>query len=348
MKLPAHNVSKWIDSFKAKDAPAFILLYGPDAGGVMEATRHLKRAYLGASPDPLQYSQMADSALTGQPGLLTDEAAAIPMFGDCKLVHVSGAGGKVNEAVKLYLANPPSNALVIVEAGSLTPGSAIRKLAEKENSAMALPFYMLEARDIVQLVRAFLLGENYNIESAALDVLVARLTTDRGVMQRDLEKLVMYKGVLKKSDPKGMITLDDIEAILGNASQASFDQLIDSVAGGRVDTADQVLDLLVSSGTPAEATLPAMRMHFQTLHLILGLMETGTSQNAALSSFRPPLHFKRKPQVENQLRLWNRRKAARALSLLQQAEADCRGGSRSLAHAQAGQVLLRLSRAARR
>lgn len=348
MKLQAHKVAAWMDGFKAKTSPALILLYGPDAGGVMEAARQIKNSYLGQSPDPLQYVQLADSVISSQPGMLLDEAAAIPMFGDRKLVLVTGTGGKVNEALKIFLANPPPQSLVIVEAGNLLPSAAVRKLAEGHDQAMALPFYMLDARDITPMARQFLQGEHYNIEAAALDILVARLTTDRGVMQRDLEKLVLYKGLRQPSDEKGMISLEDIDAVLGNATQANLSQLVDCVAGGQVKNADHVLDLLVSSGTPAEAALPAVRTHFQTLHLVLGLMENGTSQNAAMSSFRPPLHFKRKPLVENQLRLWTRRKVARALSLVQQAELACRGASRGMAHAHAGQVLLRLSRAAKR
>ena len=55
MKLQAHKVAAWMDAFKAKTSPALILLYGPDAGGVMEAARQIKNSYLGKSPDPLQY-----------------------------------------------------------------------------------------------------------------------------------------------------------------------------------------------------------------------------------------------------------------------------------------------------
>jgi DNA polymerase-3 subunit delta len=352
MKLAAHKVADWVSSFKASNAPALILVYGPDEGGVMETARRLRASYLGRDPDPLQYAQFDDAAFSGQPGLLADEAAAIPMFGDTKLVHVRGGAGKAPEAAKLYLAGLQDGerlaSLVIIEAGSLRPAAALRKLAEGHAQAMALPCYLLEARDVARVARDYLESENYRIEAGALDLLTARLTTDRGLMQRDLEKLVLFKGPLGKDDATGMIGLDDVDAVLGNSAQASFDQLIDSVALGRVSKADSTLDLLFAGGTPADATLPAIRMHFQTLHLVLGLIESGTPQNAALSSFRPPLHFRRKPLVENQLRLWSRRKASRALSLLQEAEAACRGASRPLAHAKAGQVLLRISRAAQR
>ena len=90
------------------------------------------------------------------------------------------------------------------------------------------------------------------------------------------------------------------------------------------------------------------RLHFQTLHLALGQMERGTAQTKALGAFRPPLHFRRKPLVEQQMRLWSSGKCARALEILNAAEKACRGGAGGLAQAQAGNALLRIARAAQR
>lgn len=350
MKLQAYKVDDYVGALKADGAPALILIYGPDEGGVRETGKAVTARYLGASYDPLQYVSLSETQLSGQPGLLGDEAAALPMFGDHKLVHVAGGGGSAPEAARLYLEalqglNQAS--LVVIEAGNLKPSSALRKLAEKHERAMALPCYALEARDITRLARAVLEKEQYRIDAQALDMLTARLATDRGIIQRELERLVLYKGPRQKGDGPGMITADDIEAALGDQTQAGFDKLIDNIALGRLDAADRALARLAEAGTPAAIALGPVRMHFQTLHLAVGLMEKGTPQNQALSRFKPPLHFRRKPLVEEQMRLWSSRKAARALSILNDAERACRSSATGLAQAHAGQALLRIARAAR-
>lgn len=353
MKLQAHKVDDWLKGIKPATAPPLVLVYGPDEGGVSEVGKTLKQLYLGKDFDPLQYADFTDTQLSGQPGALADEAAALPMFGNEKMVRVTGGGGSAPEAVRLYLDGLKENnaadtaSLVLVEAGNLKPSSALRKLVEKHPLAMALPCYALEARDITKLARQILEAEHYRIEAQALDMLVARLATDRGIIQRELERLILYKGPLKKADGPGVIIADDIEAALGDQTQAGFDKLIDNVALGRLDAADRALARLAEAGTMAANTLPALRMHFQTLHLALGLAEKGTPQNQALAAFRPPLHFRRKPLVEEQMRLWSARKCARALSILQEAETACRGSASGLAHAQAGQAVLRIARAAR-
>ncbi|NBR51420.1 MAG: DNA polymerase III subunit delta [Alphaproteobacteria bacterium] len=354
MKLKAHEVDGWVKGLRADKAPALVLVYGPDRGGVHETAKALRHAYLGDAYDPLQYVALDEGALAGQPGLLADEAAALPMFGEHKLVHISGGDAAVQAAVKFFLATLDAGAtmsgaaMVIVETDNLRPTAPLRKAAEGHKAAMALPCYALEARDIGRLIRQYLEQENYRIEAQAMDLLTARLATDRGVIQRELERLVLYKGVRAAKAEPGMVTGDDVEAALGDQAQGDFDRLIDSVALGRLDEADRAMARLEAAGTNAAGALAMARLHFQTLHLALGQMERGTAQTKALGAFRPPLHFRRKPLVEQQMRLWSSSKCARALEILNAAEKACRGSAGGLAQAQAGNALLRIARAAQR
>lgn len=349
MKLKAHEASGFIAKLKPQNAPALVLIYGPDQGGVHETAKGLKAAYLGRDFDPLQYAALDETMLVGRPGLLGDEAGALPMFGEHKLVHISGGGGAVPEAARLYLATLPEtrSALVIIESGNLRPSSGLRKLAEGDKQAVAIPCYALEARDISRLARQVLESENYRIDAQALDLLCARLATDRGIVQRELERLVLFKGVLPKGET-GLISAEDIETALGDQTQGTMDRLIDHVALGRLAAADRDLARLNEAGTQAASVLVMARLHFQTLHLTLGLMESGTPQVKALNSFRPPLHFRRKPLVEEQLRLWSSGKCTRALQILNETERACRGAAPALAQAQTGNALLRIASAAKR
>lgn len=351
MKLQAYKVDAYVAALKANSAPALILIYGTDQGGVRETSKTVLKRFLGKDYDPLQYVSLPDTQLAGQAGLLADEAAAMPMFGDEKIIVVRGGGGATPEAARLYLETLKKTAtqasLVVIEAGNLKPSSPLRKLAEKDDRAMALPCYELEARDISQLTRGFMEKENYRIEAQALDMLTARLATDRGIIQRELERLVLFKGPLKKNDPTGIITAEDVDLALGDQTQAGFDKLIDNVALGHLDAADRAVARLSEAGTPTAVALGPVRTHFQTLHLALAMIEKGTPQAQALSAFKPPLHFRRKPKVEQQLQMWSARKCARALSILNEAETACRGAAPGLSQAQAGQALLRITRAAK-
>jgi len=346
MKTAAHQVDNFVRGLTADTAPALILVYGPDSGGVSEIIQSLRRLYLGADADPLQLTQIDERDLAGDRAALATEAAAIPMFGGQKLVHVRGGGAPVSAAVSHYLDAPAQDALVLVEAGALKPASGLRKAVEASAQAMALPCYELDARDMARLARDYLEKQGLTIEAAALQALVGLLATDRGILQRELERLVLFMG--KQS---AMVTMHDIDAAMGDVAQSSIDTLVDNIALGKIDAADQALDRLVTGGRSVAGLLGAIRSHFQTLHLAAALKEKGVREQQILSGFRPPLHFRRKPLVTRQLELWSSGKIGRALSLLQDAERFSRSGATSgapgLDDAQAGQILLRIARAAR-
>ena len=152
-----------------------------------------------------------------------------------------------------YLDAPAKAALVVIETGALRPSAALRKLAESHDAAMALPCYEADARQVSQLMRDQLEAEGFRIEAAALEAAVARLTTDRGIMRREIERLVLYKGPRGSagfSADTALITLDDVDAALGDQSSLTLDSLIDAVALGRVAAADQRLRASRPAGKP--------------------------------------------------------------------------------------------------
>ena len=63
--------------------------------GFRTGSKTVLKRFLGKDYDPLQYVSMSDTQLAGQAGLLADEAAAMPMFGDEKIIVVTGGGGNL-------------------------------------------------------------------------------------------------------------------------------------------------------------------------------------------------------------------------------------------------------------
>jgi len=358
MKLKAHEVDGFI---KSPDPNVLlVLVYGSDLGMIREHARVLANLALGGGSQDGALMERADldaATLARNPGLLHDEAASLSMFADPnsnsrRVVMVRTTGDQNAQIIKDYLADPVSEALVIIEAGKLTPASKLRKTVESDKQAMALPCFEDDPRTIQRLAREWLETEGFRIEAAAMDRLSQRLGTDRGVTRQELERLALYAGPRGSEKRDGrdivMITLDDVEQIIGDGAVASIESVIDAVACGMLDDADQALTRLALAGTPATAVLNRLRAHFQNLHLTQGHIENGMPRNEALRvAFRPPLHFKRAPVVERQINLWPKAKISTALSIIHETEANCRKtGSPDVTLA--AYTMLRLARAAKR
>ncbi len=344
MKLPAYKSEGFV---KNPDLNlGLILIYGPNQGAVRSFAKTLSKKSLGKDADELQCITLSESDFSETPSCLHDEAKEVSMFGDKKVIMLSRENGRLmDKPVCSYLENMEQQVLVIIEAGSLKPALKIRKSVEAHKNAMALPCYEDDARVLEAMIRQKLSAQSLRIDMQGLTFLKEHLGMDRGVSEQELEKLILYMGGSEKSEPK-MIRHEDIEACLGDTGSASLDKLVDAIALGDIEAADKTGTTLLEMGMGAEAFFILTRRHFCNLHLCLGQMKKMPREEALRYSFRPLLHFKRKPKIERQLTLWTQPKIETALKILTQAEAQTRRQS-PLTQTLWQTTMLRLSRAAR-
>ncbi len=347
--LKAHQVAEFIHALTPeKGHGKLFLLYGQDQGAIRESAKQLITKYLGDAYDPLQLIEVNDAQCAQARAILRDEAAGISMFGGARLVNLRCKNNEAAaKAAQFFLADPVDDACVVIEAENLRPQAALRKAIEGADAGMALPFYPANARDMEHIIRNFLNTNGFQIEIAALAFLRDRASADRGILQRELERLILYMGAPSKSDAadkKRLITMEDIHLASNDLEAATIDKLVDAIALGDIARLDRMILRLKQMGNRTENMLIMVRRHFQTLHLVTAMIEAGHAQAEALRTIRPPIHFQRRPLIEQQIKLWSRRKIESALHILHMAEADCRSGKMPI-DALAAYSLLRLARA---
>ncbi len=317
-----------VESFLKNPDPNIkvVLLYGSDQGAVHENARALSKHARAGNDDPLLVVSLNEDDIARDPTKLMDEAAAIPMFGGNKVIELELTGERQSGVVAQYLETPISQTLIIIEAGNLKPSSKLRKLIEASKVAVTLPCFADSEQDIQRVARHYIEAEGFKIESQALVFLARHLGSDRGVTMRELERLILYMGPHKKpQETAGIITLEDVEKIIGDNVALSLNNLVDAVALGKLDQTDHEMIRLEMGGHDIQRMLIGLRMHFQNLHKTLCVIQNGGDMKSALrTAFKPPLHFKREPFVKQQLQLWSLRKVEAALSILYETERHCR------------------------
>ena len=335
------------DRFTAKPDPkaVAVLVYGPDAGLVRERIKTMTKTVVDDPADPFRISDLTDGDLKQDPARLSDEAASIAMLGGRRVVRVRGASDGTAKIFESFLDNPAGDALVLVEAGELTPRSALRLLFESAANAAAIACYADDAGALETVIRARLASEGLVPEPAALEYLRDHLGSDRGVTQNELEKLILYAGPGKQGE-KRAVTLDDARESVGDNAGSSLDEVIDAAMGGDLEGLDVALARARAAETNAIAILNALSRHLMQMHLAAARLETGSDVEGAMRGFRPPVHFSRKSAVQRQMKLWNRKRLDRALALALEAEGQCKStGQPDVAIC--GQTLLRIAQGAR-
>lgn len=334
------------DQFAARPNPKVVavLCYGPDSGLIRERVTALLKSVVEDLSDPFRISEISDGDLKQDPARLADEAAAIAMLGGRRVVRIRGAGEASAKVLAQFLDDPKGDALIIVEGGELTPRSALRKLFEDRANAAAIACYADDAATLGDTIRKRLAADGLTAEPAAIHYLTAHLGSDRGVTLNELEKLALYMGGGKSGETQ-QVTLDDVRACVGDNVESGMDAVIDAATSGELAALDIALARAQSSDVHPVALLNALTRHLVQLHLAMDTLENGGNPEGALNSMRPPIHFSRKSKVQRQLGLWNRRRLDRALSIVAEADVQCKT-THLPERAICGQTLMRIAQAA--
>jgi DNA polymerase III subunit delta len=330
----AHEVDGWLG--RPDPGARVVLIYGPDRGLVSERAKRFAAATGLPLDDPFSVVKLSAGVLDAEPGRLVDEARTVPMFAAQRLIWVLDAGAEKGfaESVKALLDAPVQDAVVLIEAGDLKKGSALRATVETAAAAMALPCYADDARGIDRLIDEELARAGLSISLDARQLLKSALGGDRLATRAELEKLTLYCAGGSR------VEVEDVRLATGDVSALSADAAVDAVLAGRIADFDSAFAQLMGSGVAPFLPLAAALRQFQALMLLRqGMDRDRKSASAAVAGARPPVFFTRRALVENALKSLPVEAMARAAERINAAILETRRRP-DLARAVARQALL--------
>jgi DNA polymerase-3 subunit delta len=287
---------------KRKPLPVrLFLLYGPDRGLVSERAAALAAISGVDLADAFSVVKLDAGEIGNQPGRLIDEMNAIGLFGGDRLVWIRNAGGEkgLADALEILTSMPAGPSTLIIEAGDLKKGAALRKAAETSAQAAAIACYADDGRALQALIDQELSTEGLRISPAARERLIETIGGDRLASRNEVRKLALYcRG-------KELIEEQDVEDIVGDASAISTDDAIDAILKGDRDGFMHAIQKIVSSKTPIFLVLQGCLRQFQLLELMRAEMDEKRAPAAqAMATLGRHLHFRRKPIIENAVKTW--------------------------------------------
>ena len=332
-----------IDSFVARPDPSrsVVLVFGPDAGLVSERVDAIVRASVDDPGDPFSLVRLDGDTLASDPARLADEAFTVPMFGGRRAIRVRAGSRNIVPAVEGILGQTLRDCRIVIEAGDLKRGAGLRNLIERAKTAVAIPCYADADRDLGRLIDEELRGDNLTISSDARAALVPLLGGDRRASRAELRKLALYAIGQKQ------IEIDDVIAVVADASALALDALVDAAFAGRIADAEKEFSKASVAGTNPTAIVGAALRQIERLHALRLDVEAGMSASAVVERTQPQIHFRRKPMVEMALKGWTSERLTKAMTMLAEASLDARRQS-GLAETIAQRAMMLIARAAAR
>jgi DNA polymerase III subunit delta len=303
------------DIFAARPDPArpIVLLFGPDAGLVGERAERIVKASVEDMNDPFGLVRLDGDDLASTPTRLVEEANTIPLFGGKRAIWIKAGSRNFAAAVEPLLDAPPKDCRVVIEAGDLRKSSPLRTMCEKAKSAAAIACYADGERDLARLIDEEMGAAKLTITPDARSALVSLIGGDRLASRSEIRKLALF------AHGRERVEIDDVIAVVADASSLALDAVIDAAFAGRSSEAETQFSRALDAGTAAGTIVSSALRHVTQLHKARLAIEAGERTDSALYSFVPPLHFKRKAVVEAALSAWTSQRLARTMELLAEA-----------------------------
>jgi DNA polymerase-3 subunit delta len=184
----------------------------------------------------------------------------------------------------------------VIEAGELRPESPLRKACERAKTAVAIACYADDANQLARLIDAELRVSNLGIAADARATLLSLLGGDRQASRNELKKLTLY------AHGQGEVTLDDVMAVVADASELKIDPIVDGAFAGKPELVETEFAKAMVAGTYPGMIISAAQRQAAWLHKSALSVAEGTQIAALLDSGFPRLHFSRKSNVEIALR----------------------------------------------
>ena len=287
-----------LKSFELKklksDSYNFYLFYGSNEGLKEEIIKDLFEVnYLG-KVHRYEEKTILDNKTDFFNSILTKS-----FFDNEKLIIVNRVTDKIKEIIEELTAKDLQDVQFVLNSKNLEKKSILRKFFEKEKSTVCVPFYEDNNQTLNSLISLFFRNKKIHISQQLINILIERSRGDRKNLNNELAKIEVFS--LNKKN----ISLQEIIKLTNLADNYSASELVDhSLAKNTRKT----LTILNENNYSDEDNIIIIRTLLTRLKRLVKIYELIDKKNnveQAISLFKPPIFWKDKPLVIQQIKSWH-------------------------------------------
>ena len=221
-------------------------------------------------------------------------------FDNEKLIIINRSTDKIRETIEGLIEKNPEDIKIILNSKNLEKKSTLRKIFEKDKSIICVPFYEDNNQTLNSIISLFFRNKKIPISQQLINVLIERSRGDRKNLNNELEKIDAY--LLNKKN----LNLEEIIKLTNLAENYNASELVDhSLAKNTRKT----VTILNENNYSDEDNIIIIRTLLAKLKRLVKIHELVDEKNnieQAVSTSKPPIFWKDKPLVIQQIRSWKK------------------------------------------
>jgi len=221
-------------------------------------------------------------------------------FDDKKLIIVNRATDKIRDLVEELIEKNPEDIIIILNSKNLEKKSTLRKLFEKEKTIVCIPFYEDNSQTLNSIISLFFRNKKIPISQQLINVLIERSRGDRKNLNNELEKIKNFS--LNKKN----LNIEEIIKLTNLADNYSASELVDHSLAKNTRKTVTILNENNYSDEDNIIIIRTLLAKLKRLVKIYELVDEKNNVEQAISRYKPPIFWRDKPLVTQQIRSWNK------------------------------------------
>ena len=221
-------------------------------------------------------------------------------FDNEKLIIINRATDKIRELVEELIEKNPEDIKIILNSKNLEKKSNLRKFFEKEKIIITVPFYEDNNQTLNSIVSLFFRNKKIPISQQLINVLVERSRGDRKNLKNELQKIETYS--LNKKN----LHLEEIMKLTNLSDNYSASELVDHSLAKNTRKTVTILGENNYSDEDNIIIIRTLLAKLKRLVQIYDLIDEKNNIEQAISACKPPIFWKDKPLVTQQIRSWKK------------------------------------------
>ncbi|MDB9773067.1 DNA polymerase III subunit delta [Candidatus Pelagibacter sp.] len=273
----------------------FYLFYGDNDGLKEETIKNLFEKNYNDKVHRYEEKEILENTDNFFNSLLTKS-----FFDNEKLIIINRATDKIRETIVELIEKKPEDIQVILNSKNLEKKSTLRKIFEKEKSIICVPFYEDNNQTLNSIISLFFRNKKIPISRQLINVLIERSRGDRKNLNNELQKIEHF------SSNKKILHLEEIIKLTNLADNYGASELIDN---SLAKNTRKTVNILNENNFSDEDNIIIIRTLLAKLKRLIKVYELVDEKNnieQAISIYKPPIFWKDKPLVVQQIRSWKK------------------------------------------
>ena len=221
-------------------------------------------------------------------------------FDNEKLIIINRATDKIRTIVEDLMEKNPEDIQIILNSKNLEKKSTLRKFFEKEKSIVCIPFYEDNNQTLNSIISLFFRNKKIPISQQLINVLIERSRGDRKNLNNELEKIENF------SFNKKNLNIEEIIKLTNLADNYSASELVDHSLAKNTRKTVTILSENNYSDEDNIIIIRTLLAKLKRLVKIYELVDGKSNIEQVISACKPPIFWKDKPLVTQQIRSWNK------------------------------------------